>query len=365
MFKGFKEFTYKMIAGANVATIVVMLLVGFSDLFAPESFPALANVGLLFPVFLVINLGFLLFWLLFRSKYALIPFLGFVISFVPVRKYMPLNIEGKAPKGCIKVLSYNTWNFGDQTEDAEGTNICLAYLQEQDADIVCLQEAMPNARNVQQIDSMLNPLYAYQDTTIHPNGGTCLMLLSKYPILWKERIPYESKGNMSVAYRLRVKDQDVLLINNHLESTGLSLEDRRQFKNLVIGKLRKDTAEETSKLLVVKLAEATRKRAPEAEAVANYIERHKRESVILCGDFNDGPISYAHRTIAKHLTDCYIASGNGPGISYHHSGFFVRIDNIMCSDDWKPYECKVDDKIAVSDHYPIICKLKMRPKQQK
>ena len=102
MFKGFKEFTYKMIAGANVATIVVMLLVGFSDLFAPESFPALANVGLLFPVFLVINLGFLLFWLLFRSKYALIPFLGFVISFVPVRKYMPLNIEGKAPKDASR-----------------------------------------------------------------------------------------------------------------------------------------------------------------------------------------------------------------------------------------------------------------------
>ena len=354
MFKGFKEFTYKMIAGANVATIVVMLLVGFSDLFAPESFPALANVGLLFPVFLVINLGFLLFWLLFRSKYALIPFLGFVISFVPVRKYMPLNIEGKAPKGCIKVLSYNTWNFGDQTEDADGTNICLAYLQEQDADIVCLQEAMPNARNVQQIDSMLKPLYAYQDTTIHPNGGTCLMLLSKYPILWKERIPYESKGNMSVAYRLRVKDQDVLLINNHLESTGLSLEDRRQFKNLVIGKLRKDTAEETSKLLVVKLAEATRKRAPEAEAVANYIERHKRESVILCGDFNDGPISYAHRTIAKHLTDCYIASGNGPGISYHHSGFFVRIDNIMCSSHFTPYDCHVDRSITASDHYPVV-----------
>ena len=31
----------------------------------------------------------------------------------------------------------------------------------------------------------------------------------------------------------------------------------------------------------------------------------------------------------------------------------------------EPYECKVDDKIAVSDHYPIICKLKMRPKKQK
>ena len=39
MFKGFKEFTYKMIAGANVATIIIMLLVGFSDFFSQKSSP--------------------------------------------------------------------------------------------------------------------------------------------------------------------------------------------------------------------------------------------------------------------------------------------------------------------------------------
>ena len=365
MLKGLKDFTVRMIAGANVATVVVMLLVGYSDLLNPLPYPAFSNAGLLFPVFLLTNLGFLVFWLLFRAKYAAIPVLGLLVAFVPVRQYMPINVKGEAPKGSIKVLSYNTWNFGDQTEDDEGHNICLEYLQEQDADIVCLQEAMPNNKNIQQIDSMLKPMYAYCDTTRHPKGGNCLMVLSKFPILSKELIPYESDGNMSVAYRLKIKNRIVLLINNHLQTTGLSLEDRKQFKNLVVGKLQVDTAEQTSKLLVVKLAEATRKRAPQAEAVAKYIERHKAMSIILCGDFNDGPISYTHHTIAKNLTDCYVESGNGPGISYHHSGFFVRIDNIMCSKDWEPYECKVDDKIAVSDHYPIICKLKMRPKHQK
>lgn len=102
MFKGFKEFTYKMVAGANVATIIIMLLVGFSDFFQPEKFAALANLGLLFPVFLIVNLGFLLFWLLFRSKYAIIPFLGFLICFVPVRKYMPINFSGETPKVVSK-----------------------------------------------------------------------------------------------------------------------------------------------------------------------------------------------------------------------------------------------------------------------
>ncbi len=60
MFKGFKEFTYKMVAGANVATIVIMLLVGFSDcLAAGEVCRIVLMLGLLFPVFLLVNLGFL------------------------------------------------------------------------------------------------------------------------------------------------------------------------------------------------------------------------------------------------------------------------------------------------------------------
>lgn len=100
------------------------------------------------------------------------------------------------------------------------------------------------------------------------------MLLSKFPILSKEIIPYQSEGNMSVAYRLNISGREVLLVNNHLETTGLSLEERRKFKNLVVGKLEVDTAEQTSKLLVVKLAESTRKRASEAEAVASYLKHY-------------------------------------------------------------------------------------------
>jgi len=73
-------------------------------------------------------------------------------------------------------------------------------------------------------------------------------------------------------------------------------------------------------------------------------------------------VSYVHRTIAKDLTDCYVATGNGPGISYHLNGFFVRIDNILCTDDFTPYRCHVDRSIKASDHYPIACWLKMSNK---
>lgn len=363
MFKQLRQFTVQMIAGANVATIVIMLLVGFSDYLNPREFPTLSNVGLLFPVFLLINLGFLVFWLIFKVRFALIPFVGFLLGYVPVREYFPINWRGDAPEGSLKILSYNIWAFAQGELDEDGVSPVIKYIKEQDADIVCLQEVGYGGPIAEQIDSILNPIYAYRDTTRHPNGGDVVGIFSKYPILSKERIPYRSVGNLSVAYQLKIGKEKVLLINNHLETTGLTLEERDKFKRLIKGKLETDTAEQTSKLLVVKLGEATKKRASQADAVARYIRQHKDMSTILCGDFNDGPISYAHRTIAKDLNDCYVESGNGPGISYHHAGFFVRIDNVMCSDDWQPFECQIDRKISVSDHYPIVCYLKKRPKR--
>ena len=362
MLKQLRKFTIQMIAGANVATIVILFLVGYSDRLNPADFPILSTMGLLFPVFLFINLVFLVFWLIFKLRYALIPFVGFLICYEPVRLYIPFNVSGDAPEGSIKVLSYNTWAFAQMQNDEDGLNPIIKYIQQENADIVCLQEAAIHGDVSAQVDTLLRPMYEYCDTTIQHGGGDVLTVFSKYPILSKELIPYKSEGNMSVAYQLKIGKERVLLVNNHLETTGLTLEERQQFKELIKGKLETDTAEHTSKLLAVKLAESTQKRAPQAEAVARYVKRHKNESIILCGDFNDSPISYAHHTIANGLTDCYVASGNGPGISYHHAGFFVRIDNIMCSDDWQPYECKIDSKIKASDHYPIICYLKKRPK---
>lgn len=189
------------------------------------------------------------------------------------------------------------------------------------------------------------------------------MLLSKYPIKSSERIEYESKNNVSAAFRVVVDEEIVTVINNHFETSGLSLADRAGFKDMVKGKAGSDTMRAESKRLAVKLGESAKIRAPQAEAVAEYV-RKSGDNVILCGDFNDNPISYTHRTLARELTDCYVESGNGPGISYHHNAIFVRIDNIMCSKLWQPYKCKVDRSIGYSDHYPIYCWLKKRGKDK-
>ncbi len=345
-----------MIGGANVATILIMLFVGYSDLLNPAKFPILCNIGLAFPLFLIINLGFLIFWLIFRPKGAIIPLLGFIIGYAPVRKYIPFNIPRKVPEGAIKVLSYNTFGFSGY-QGAKGVITSMTdYLKRQDADIVCFQEYATQTNIRDSVNAILDSIYPYRDIT--PYNTNCLAIFSKYPILSKERIAYQSVGNMSIAYKVSVNGETILVVNNHLETTGLTIKEKSEFKNLVSGDLESNMAKEASKSIMRRLSHATQIRAQQAEAVARYISYHRGTPMIVCGDFNDSPISYAHRTIAKGLTDCYVSSGNGVGVSYHDNRFYVRIDNILCTDDFTPYGCKVDSKIKGSDHYPIICWLK-------
>src|SRR3712207_7926231 len=111
MFKQLKNFTLQVITGANIATIAVMLMIGYSDRINPVSHGYLANVGLLFPVFMALNMGFLIFWVLFRPRRVFIPVIGYLLCYAPVRAYMPFNPTSDVPQGAIKVMSYNVWNF--------------------------------------------------------------------------------------------------------------------------------------------------------------------------------------------------------------------------------------------------------------
>ena len=76
MIKQLKNFTVQMLAGANIATVIVMCLVGYSDRVNPADHPLLSTVGMTFPFFLLFNLLFLLFWLFFKWRMAWIPVAG-------------------------------------------------------------------------------------------------------------------------------------------------------------------------------------------------------------------------------------------------------------------------------------------------
>ena len=380
MLKQLKRFTLQVIAGANIATILVMLFVGYSDHVSPETFPTLSTAGLAFPAILVVNLAFLLFWLIFKPLYALIPIGGLLLGFQPVRNYCPLNLlspsHAEAGKdSVITLLSFNAYNL-EQLSVSDFQRHVVDYLLEQDADIVCMQEFQMTVATRETLSNH----YPYIDTTRVVRGGDALTVMSRFPILGKQHIYSYSPDNQraeahSAAFLLQLDTDTLVVVNSHLESTRLSEQERANFKRIVKGDMERNDAGRESKKLLERLAESTRLRAPQVTALCQHIDSVQRSpkddkstphqkatngqaGLLLCGDFNDGPISYAHHAVAERLTDCYVKSGNGPGISYHANAFYVRIDHIFCSSQWQPVYTKIDKNMAFSDHYPLICTLK-------
>ena len=354
-----KKFILNMTISANLVIILAMLVTGFADLLDPRSWPIMTTGGYAFPLFALANLGMIVIWMFISKKHIIIPFLGFVVCYVPVMQFCPVHASGEVPLGALKIMTYNTWGFGSQHDhskqfSAEDTRReMLQYIADEDCHVVCLQESSYHYPVKDDIDSILKPKLPYLDTC-KIEGGTTLMVLSKYPIKKHETLKYESKGNLSAAFYLDVNGKELIILNNHLETNKFSKEEKEQFGDMVKGDMGRSGIKTESKFVLKKLGAAAAVRAPQAEAVASYVRMHKGRSMIVCGDFNDIPISYARRTIAKDLEDCYVSTAMGSGFTYHRNGMYVRIDNVMCTGDLEPFSFHVDKKCRLSDHYPVV-----------
>lgn len=350
----------QLLQGANIVSVVLMCIFGYSYLVDPTVMRLTAPMGLVYPFFMVINLLFMFFWLMVKKSGALTSFVGFLICFYPTRLYIGINPPSSAnTEECMKVMSMNVLGFQGQPETplSHDNNPLIQYLIDADCDILCLQESFENNISEEQLTEF-RKVYPYHREDHNGDKSVRLGLFTKYPILDAEIIEYESVANLSMAYRILLDKDTVLVINNHLETNKFSQDEKEQFRSMMKGKMNKHEAREESLSVLGKLMHASMKRAPQARAVAKYVEEHSGMPIILCGDFNENPISFTHHVIAKNLTDCFVSVGHGLGWTYCRNGMRVRIDNIMCSEHFTPATCSVDNSISYSDHYPITCTLK-------
>ena len=358
-----KEFTVHVIAGANFASVIVMLLVGFSDRLNPSDHPLLSTLGMTFPIFLLINLAFIFFWLIFKWRMVWISVCGFLLAYVPISIYIPINVRQDIPDGALKVISYNVCTYGGNYKYDDGFERVRDYLFAEEPDIVCLQEDVDTWRRY--VFLHYEKHFAYNDTMVIANTAqsfNALGIHTKYPIIRRERIAYQSEANGSVAWWLKVNGDTLVVVNNHFESCHLNDDDRRQYRQILKGEMSRDSVREESKMLLIKLAEANAKRAAQIRIVRDYAQQHSQYPVIVCGDFNDNPISYSRHAMAEALTDCFVKTGRGIGLSYNQKAFSFRIDHFFCNDKLEPYHCKIDGKMDASDHNPLICWVKIGPK---
>ncbi len=353
-----------LLLAANLAVTGLLLATAYSPYLQPTQHPVLSCLGLAFPIFLLLNTACLLGWLIIQQyKCALLPLAGLLLCLPQARTYLPLNLRTeRLPEDNLKILSYNIMGFG-ASSPTDRQNPILTYLQESRADIICLQEYSTGKTSKhptqKAIDKALAEYPYHRIDAIGKQRGNKVACYSKLPILSARPLKYASASNGTLVYELAWGDDTLLLINNHLESNKLTKEDKVVYEDMLRDP-EKDKVESGMRQLVGKLAEAAALRAPQADSIAREIERSPHRDIIVCGDFNDSPISYTHRVIGQELDDAFTHSGRGLGISYNQNKFYFRIDHILTSPSLEAFNCTVDRSIAASDHYPVTCRIARR-----
>ena len=81
--------------------------------------------------------------------------------------------------------------------------------------------------------------------------------------------------------------------------------------------------------------------------------------LIVCGDFNDVPNSFAYQHIGKGLQNGFAEAGTGIGRTYSHIAPTLRIDNIFADKRFVIHQFTRDGK-KISDHFPIVADLELK-----
>lgn len=302
---------------ANVLVVVLFIASAYSDRVSPNSILLFSYLGLAFPILCVLNLCFVIYWLfLWEWRFLLIGLTAFLICWGPVKKYFPYHTHTKdiPQANTLKVLTYNVMGFAYKDHTKESPNKIVQYIADSDADIVCLQEYMVSkSEKYLTSQKLFKALHMYPYRSVIPISSSGYMnygiaVFSKYPISGSRRIKYESDSNGSSVHELTVNGKKLTLINNHLESFKLTMEDRSRYTAFVKN-MSTDTFDGIKGALEQKLGAAFKIRAKQAEAVAAEVRKAKGDYILICGDFNDTPISYVHRTVQGPLVDSFAESG--------------------------------------------------------
>lgn len=361
-----RKFIRTILLLVNLACIAGVLLAYAGSGISPVRFLPTAYLALAYPYLLAANVCFVLLWVSLKRWYALLSLALIVLSWPKVRTCFPLNLSVRAEAEAdttrtLRLLTYNTWMLGGmQPHTAGKPNPVLRYVAGSGADVVCLQEFGVARGRLTEAD-VRRALSAYPYRHIYyksDRGGRRMGIatFSKYPIVRRATVDFPSRYNEAIRTDIVVGGDTVRVINCHLESNRLTEKDKAMPAEL---RRNFDTEHLTDVTahLSRKLATAYRTRAVQADRVAEEVDGSPYP-VVVCGDFNDVPLSYAYTRVRGGLQDAFEATGFGMGFTFHDDWMRFRIDYVLCDSAFTPLQL-VRDRVPYSDHYPLLCTLAM------
>lgn len=341
----------------DIFVVVVMLVLMFSSLTAvicqyinPAKSGVLSVIALAAPIIYLLDVVVMMYWIVRWRWWRVVAMLSIVVlglAYMP--RYYKLDWERKYDTKSIernfkKVVTYNV-------REGRVPGIADSLLLYR-PDIICLQEVVTSSDN-------WNKLAEQFRTTKSDKIDGPLQILSRYRIIRSGLVEPLDKQS-AVWADLRIDRDTVRVVNIHLQSTAIRAEDTKflEHHQYIYDSARNDKL----RSIVARLVENNRKRAEQAECLSSFLSKSPYPT-ILCGDFNDVPLSYTYHCISRGMDDTFVKMADGYTYTYNTLYGLLRIDNIFVSPEIDVVSYEVDHELEFSDHYPVIARVRLNSKK--
>jgi endonuclease/exonuclease/phosphatase (EEP) superfamily protein YafD len=357
---------------ANLMISIPMLAIYFLQSLSPSSIAVFNLLPLAFPYLLLLQLLFVLLWLFVNRYLILIPLITMLLCGKLILSLIGIRFSDDSKKNTDQNFRLASWNvqlFDFFNNNARPDPKMLSYAKALNADIFCTQELVfsldsSSSFTLEKVKQKLGYKYVFAGNSrsfgVYANNPEtskkqyypfCLAIFSNYPIINKKKIQSIPEYNHTFIWAdLLVGSDTVRLFNIHLQSMHFVKKDYD-----FIEKIDQQSADEIStngQSLIRKLKEANFQRAVQVLAVRDEI-RNSPYPVILCGDMNDVPNSYAYQILRDDLRDGFADKGFGIGRTFQFIAPTLRVDYVFYSASLTIKDFQID-KGFKSDHKPLV-----------
>ncbi|MBI2968262.1 MAG: endonuclease/exonuclease/phosphatase family protein [Bacteroidetes bacterium] len=379
----------KILLFFNYLFAIALLISWIARYINPSFFWPVAFFGLAYSFLALINIAFVLLWLLRLKFHFLISLLSLLAGWQTLRSTFPVNVRYIMPgrenvriggdSGSVttnlEILSYNVRLFDlynwKNNENKRTRNKIFDLLKSLNPDILCLQEFyQDDKREFVTLDSLVRFLDArnyhveYTKTlrNVHRWG---IITLSRFPVAGKGKIVFGKGNNICIFTDIVAGTDTVRIYNMHLASVHFSRKDYSLMEEITdldydspnYLQQPNDTLVSDFKRIFSKLKKSFIMRGEQVERVAEHIGKSPYP-VIICGDINDTPSSYAYHTLRGDLADAWSELGLGLGYTYADFLPVFRIDYIFHSPSLRACSFEIIPEI-LSDHRAVLCEIEV------
>lgn len=359
-----RSFIWKVLLFVNILAVLGLFASYGAAYISPDKFWILAFFGIAYPFFLILNALFAIFWLIFWNRFIFISLISILVGWNSLLAIFPVHLSRQADMSGlpVKLISFNVHHFyGNQRAESipETRSKITEFLAEQGADIISIQEFFAIGedfpKTFENFTKSIQLNYSsFKNYKIFYNKQKIVAIatFSKFPIVNSGSFHLQDKLLYALFSDIVINEDTIRVYNLHLESIRFGNDDYSFYAQFTEPDKEITPLKEGSKRMLWKIRKAFILRSKQVDVLAGHISGSPYP-VIITGDFNDTPSSYAYHQLSKGLTDSFIEAGNG-FFEGTYSGKLpsFRIDYILHSKEFHALTYRKID-IDLSDHYPI------------